>query len=174
MPIEVVKGKLHQARSALMEMRDEEQKAYGPCYMDRLSAFLSAGRSVDYTLRTEYRGAYRKWRKRWNGRHKNEDRLLKCMHDIRDNDVHEGASGLHAKSQNVKIGTGGYSNRSGTFQSTGSPTAIMGQDVTGSTSKQTYFLNVCGIERPATQACDEYLTVLENMVARFEADVSRT
>jgi hypothetical protein len=50
----------------------------------------------------------------------------------------------------------------------------MGQDVTGSTSKQTHFLNVCGIERPATQACDEYLTVLENMVARFEADVSRT
>jgi hypothetical protein len=170
MPIEIVKAKLHEARSYLNEMRDEE-KAFGPRYYDRLSAFLSAARSVDYRLRCEYGDTYRSWRTTWNAQYQYEDHLLKCMHDKRDDEVHACGSGLSAKSEEIKIGAaGGYSDKSGTFQSTGAPKALSGHDATGRTSKQTYLLNVCGTERPATEACEEYLTVLQKMVAQFEAD----
>jgi hypothetical protein len=53
MAVDSVKAKLHEARSALSEMRDEEQKAAGESrYNHRLSAFLSAAQSVDFDAST--------------------------------------------------------------------------------------------------------------------------
>jgi hypothetical protein len=168
MPIDSVNEKLGQAKRALQEMRAEERKTLSN-YPDRFSAFLSAARSVDYRLRCEYGDKYRDWRKTWNAQHQYEDDLLKCMHDKRDEDIHARGPGLNAKTKEIKFGVGGYSDASGNFQSAGSSRALMGQDVTAGTSIQTYDLDVCGTVRPATEACDEYLTVLEKMVGDFAA-----
>ena len=168
MPIDSVNEKLGQAKRALQEMRAEERKTVSN-YPDRFSALLSAARSVDYRLRCEYGDKYRDWRKTWNAQHQYEDGLLKCMHDKRDKDIHARGPGLNAKTKDIKYGVGGYSDASGNYQSTGASSALAGQDVTARASIQTYDLDVCGIERPATDACDEYLKVLENMVREFAA-----
>jgi hypothetical protein len=59
----------------------------------------------------------------------------------RDEDFHARGPGLSAKSDEIKFDPTGYSDKSGTFQSSGAPNALIGQDVRGSTSKQTYFLD---------------------------------
>jgi hypothetical protein len=78
MTIQSVEAKLHEARSALAEMRDQEQRAFGDRsrFDHRLSAFLNAGRSVDNRLQHECGATYRDWRKTWNAQHPTEDRIL--------------------------------------------------------------------------------------------------
>jgi len=89
MAIDSVKTKLHEARSALSEMRDEEGKAAGESRYDhRLNAFLSAARSVDYRLRSECPNTYPDWRKQWDAQHPAEDSLLVFINFKRADDVH--------------------------------------------------------------------------------------
>lgn len=165
MPIDSVNEKLGQAKRALLEMHAEERKTLSD-YPDRFSAFLGAARSVDYRLRCEYGDKYRDWRQTWNAQHRYEDGLLKCMHDKRDKDIHAGGPWPQRKNKGDQVWCRGYSGASGNFQFTGSSSALIGH-LTASTYIQTYHLDVCGTERAATEACDEYLKVLEKMVGDF-------
>jgi hypothetical protein len=46
----------------------------------------------------------------------------------------------------------------------------MGVDLGATISKPQYVFDVSGTERPVSEMCAEYLTVLEQMVAKFKAD----
>src|SRR5262249_36862447 len=120
MPIDSVKTKLHEARSALNGLRDEEQKAAGEAaYGHRLVGFLSAARSVDYRLRCEYQNTYPDWRKQWNAQHPAEDGLLIFINSKRADDVHKRGSGRTVKAEEIKVGTGTYSDKGGKVVSFG-------------------------------------------------------
>ena len=82
--------------------------------------------------------------------------------------MHEGSPGHTPKpGEKIKVGTGSsYSDESGKLEVWGPP----GLDAT--ISKRDYVFDVCGTERPVTEACAEYLAALEQMVAQFEADTS--
>jgi hypothetical protein len=169
MDIESVKTKLRQATSSLDEMRAYKRRVFGDNdakFGKALSGFLGAGRSVVYLL--EKMASYKTWRKEWNAENPSKDRLLKCIHDKRDTDVHEGSPGHTAKpGEEIKVGSGSsYSDESGKLEVWGPP----GLDAT--ISKRDYVFDVCGTERPVTEACAEYLAALEQMVAQFEADTS--
>jgi hypothetical protein len=170
MAIDSVKAKLHEARSALTEMRDEEQKAAGESRYDhRLNAFLSAARSVDYRLRCEYPNRYPDWRKQWNAQYPAEDSLLVIINSKRADDVHKRGSGRTVKAEEIKVGTGGsYSDKGGKVESSGSPKALIGVDTSASIFRHEYFFD----DRPATKVCERGLAILEQMVAQFEADKS--
>ena len=175
MDIESVKTKLHQARSSLDEMRAYKRRVFGDNdakFGKALSGFLGAGRSVVYLL--EKMASYKTWRKEWNGENPSKDRLLKCIHDKRDTDVHEGSPGHTPKpGEKIKVGTGSsYSDESGKLEVWGSPSPLLEVDLSTTISKTDYVFDVCGTERPVTEACAEYLMVLEQMVARFEGDTS--
>ena len=175
MDIESVKTKLHQARSSLDEMRACKRRAFGDNeakFGKALSGFLGAGRSVVYLL--EKMASYKTWRKEWNSENPSKDRLLKCIHDKRDKEVHEGSPGHTPKpGEKIKVGPGSsYSDESGKLEVFGSPSPLLEVDLSTTISKTDYVFDVCGTERPVTEACAEYLTVLEQMVAKFEADTS--
>jgi len=172
----MARGKLQEAREFLDEMRRQEQKAFGDKsrFDYYLSAFLSAGRTVDYRLRHEYKESYPAWREKWNAQHPSEDRLLKFMHEKRRVEIHEGGSGRISRSEQIKIGVGGsYSDESGTLEVMGSPTPLMGHDVGATITKARYFFDVDGTEGSVTEVCADYMTALERMVADFEAEMSR-
>jgi hypothetical protein len=176
MGIESVEAKLHEARSFLDEMRDQEQQAFGDSsrFDHLLSAFLNAGRSVDYRLRHEFEATYPAWRMAWNAKHPSEDRILESMHAKRRVEVHESGSGRIVKSAQIKIGSGSsYSDKSGTLEVWGSPSPLMGVDLGATISKPRYVFDKCGTERPVTEVCAEYLTVLEQMVVKYKADTSQ-
>jgi hypothetical protein len=69
-----------------------------------LSGFLGAGRSAVYRL--EKMANYESWREAWNAQNLSKDSRLKCIHDKRDTDVHEGGSGPIVKSKQIKVGVG--------------------------------------------------------------------
>jgi hypothetical protein len=176
MGIESVEAKLHEARSFLEEMRNQEKKAFGDRgrFDHLLSAFLNAGRSVDNRLRHEFKATYPAWRKAWNAEHPSEDRILKSMHDKRDTDFHERGSGRIVKTKEIKVGIGSsYSDQSGTLEVWGSPSPLMGVDLGATISKPQYVFDVSGTERPVTEMCAEYLMLLEQMVAKYKADTSQ-
>jgi hypothetical protein len=176
MGFETVRTKLQEARSFLNLMRDQEQRAFGDRsqFDNNLSAFLSAGRSVDYRLKHEYKATYPTWRTKWNASHPFEDRPLESMHTRRANEVHASGSGRAVKSKEIKVGSGGsYSDKSGTLEVMGSPTPLTGVDTGATISMPHYVFDIDGVAKPVTEACAEYLTVLEQMVAQFEAETSR-
>jgi hypothetical protein len=170
MAIDSVKAKLHEARSALSEMREEEQKAAGESRYDyRMAAFLSAARSVDYRLRFECPNTYPNWRKQWDAQHSAEDSLLVFINSKRADDVHKRGSGRTSKTEEIKIGTGSaYSDKGGKVESWGSASALMGVDTSAIVSQHQYFFD----DRPATDVCAQALAILEQMVTQFEADTS--
>ena len=144
----MARGKLQEARGFLDEMRRQEQKAFGDKsrFDHLLSAFLSAGRTVDYRLRHEHKATYPTWREQWNAHHPSEDQLVKFMHEKRR-----------------------ISDESGTLEVMGSPSPVTGHDVGATISKSRYFFDVGGTERSVTDVCTEYLMALERMVADFDA-----
>ncbi len=93
MAIEGIESALRAAGSYLSQMRDQEGRAFGDKsnFDEYLTAFVGAGRSVVFQLERKYASTYRDWREAWNAEHKDEDRLLKAMHDRRDANVHEGS-----------------------------------------------------------------------------------
>jgi hypothetical protein len=175
MAIETVRAKLNEARSFLAEMRDQEQRAFGDkkAQFDKaLSGCLGAGRSAVYRL--EKMPGYKTWREAWNAQNPSKDSLLKSVHDKRNTDVHERGFGHIAKPVEIKVGIGGsYSDKSGTLQSWGSPSPSVGVDTRTTVHLSQHFFDVDGTERPVTEVCAEYLTVLEQMVAQYEADTSQ-
>jgi hypothetical protein len=155
----------------LDKMRDEESKAFGDkAQFDHcLSAFLSAGRSAVYHLERKYPSIYPNWRKMWDAQHPTGDGILKSMHDRRDADVHAGGSGREVKMEHIKVGVGSsYSDKSGRLEVFGSPGPLIGADVGATIARPRYFFG----KQSVVEACAEYLAVLEQMVAEFEAYVA--
>jgi hypothetical protein len=141
----------------------QEQIAFGDKeQFDRLlSAFLNAARTVDYRLRYECKATYPNWRKAWNASHQSEDRFIAFMVNKRDIEVHESGSGRIVKPKEIRIGIGGsYSDKSGTLWVMGSPSPLVGDNTGATITTPQYFFEIFGTERPVTEVCKEYLTIL--------------
>jgi hypothetical protein len=161
-----VEKKLREARFFLGKMIEQESIAFGEKepFDFYLSAFLSAGRTVDYRLRHEHRAIYPTWRDGWNNTlNPTQQGLIKFMIDDRNVEVHESGSSRTVQTEEIKVGVGNtYSDKSGTLQVMGSPWTDP-----ATINKPTYNFTITGIERKATEACGEYLALLEQMVAGF-------
>jgi hypothetical protein len=139
-----------------------------------LSGFLSAARSIDYRLRHEQKAVYPAWRKAWEGKLGTaEQGLMKFMADDRAVEVHQSGSGRSIKQERIEMqGNATYSDRSGTVTVSAVPRTLT-PDKTGPDAviaKPSYHFTIGGSERKATEACGEYLSLLERMVAAFKAD----
>jgi hypothetical protein len=101
MYLESVEKKLREAESCLTEMREQEARAFGDKerFDFQLSAFLNAGRTVDYRLRHEHGATYKPWRKRWDASNPKEATLIKFFADDRNFEVHESGSRREAKQE---------------------------------------------------------------------------
>ena len=107
----------------------------------------------------------------WDAQHQSEDRLLKYMHRKRAKEFHARGSGGRVETGEIKVGSGSfYSDKAGKVEAWGSPSALMGVDVDVTIFKQKHLFNVFGANLPVTEVYAKYLTVLEQMVAQFEAD----
>jgi hypothetical protein len=167
-----VQKKLAETQFFLGNMVEQERRAFG----DRepfdfyLSAFLSAGRTVDYRLRHEQSPIYPIWRKVWDAALlPTANRLIKFMVDDRNTEVHASGSSRSVGQEDIKVGAGGsYSDRSGTLEVFGPPSVLLGVDTGAVIHKPTYNFTIDGTERKATEACTEYLALLKRMVEKFE------
>src|SRR5262245_967358 len=129
-----------------------------------LSAFLNAGRTVDNRLKHEQKTIYLTWRTAWHATLTQTQRdLIKFMIDNRNVEVHEGGSRRVVKTENRELGPGTHSLASGTHEVFGLPGdyAII--------QTPAYYFTIDGIERKVTEACGEYVALLERMVADFKA-----
>jgi hypothetical protein len=169
MAIESVEAKLRAAESYLSQMRDQQDRAFGDKskFDEHLSAFVEAGRSAVFQLERNYGSMYCNWRKAWNDQHKDEDDILKSMHDRRDANVHEGKALGHSNNpQQIKVGSGSsYSDKSGRLENFSSPGPLIGADTSVTVFKPQYFFG----DKPVLKACEEYLVVLKQTVADFES-----
>jgi hypothetical protein len=171
--IENAEKKLREASFFLEQMIEQQSMAFG----DRekfdfyLSAFLSAGMSVRGAFHIKQdrkrNEAVRKWKDDWEAQLTPEERCLwDFMHTNRIDEVHGSGSSHTVKTEEIKVGIGSsYSDKSGTLEVWGSPMA-------GPVSihKPTWYFTIDGVERKVTEACEEYLVLLEAMVAKFKAD----
>ncbi len=149
MDLERIEKKLREARFFLDKMRDQESGAFGDKepFDFYLSACLGAARSVDYRLTSP------------------EQRLIEFMVIDRNVEVHESGSTRSIKTEEIKIVGDTYSDKSSTHYVSGPPGMP-----SASIFKPAYFFAIDGVERKATEACAEYLTLLERMLAKFKAD----
>jgi hypothetical protein len=161
--------KLREARFFLDKMSEHERMAvqHKEPFEFYLSAFLSAGRTVDYRLRHEQPATYPTWRTKWNTTLANaEERLITFMVDDRNVEVHASGSSRTIKTENRELGAGTYKFASGTMEVFGPswvhPLAII--------PVLAYSFTIDGAERNATDVCAEYLSLLERMVEAFRAD----
>ncbi len=166
MNTESVEKKQREARFFLTKMINQEARAFGDreAFDFYLSAFLSASRSIDYRLRHE-QSTYRAWRESWNAAlAPDDDQLLKYMADDRALEVHESGSGRSATVECSAIPGDIYSDNSGVltiFSPPGTPPAAI--------VKPAYYFTIGGANKKVTEACTEYLTLLDRMVADFKA-----
>jgi hypothetical protein len=164
MDITQVNKKIAEARFFLRKMAEYERRIIG----DRepfdyyLSAFLSAGRTIDYRLRHEQSALYTHWREAWDAHLTPEEScLIKFMVDDRNDEVHESGSSRTIAQDAVEFSIGTHHVDGGTLTIGGHP---------GIADKPTYYFTIGGVERKATEACVEYLELLQRMVTQFETD----
>jgi hypothetical protein len=163
-----VEKKLREARFFSDKMSEQEHGAFGrkEQFEFYLSAFLSAGRSVHFRLRHEQGATYDKWRTAWDATLTQEQRdLIKFMVDERNDEVHEsGGSSPTVETMIAEL-------RVGTYRLPGATHTIAGPaDALASVPVPAYCFTVNGTERKVTEACEEYLVLLEKMVAKFKVD----
>jgi len=149
-------------------MRDQQDRAFGDKskFDEPLSAFVGAGRFIVFQLERKYGSTYGNWRTAWNAQHKDEDLLLKTMHDRRDANVHQGtALGHNNIPEQIKVGSGSsYSDKSGTLHNFSCPGPLLDADLSVTISKPRYFFG----DQPVLEACEKYLATLKQMIADFE------
>jgi hypothetical protein len=176
--IETAGKKLWEAREALVRMHEQEQKAFGDKtpFDHHLSAFLSAAESVHDAFHVrqnrQRNRAIKDWKASWESElDAKQARLCDFMRNARDKEVHHGGTGQIVKQKEIKVGYGGtYSDNSGTLQVMGSPPALISADTSATIVMPEYFFNIAGAERRVSEACEEYLNLLEQMVAQYKAD----
>jgi hypothetical protein len=171
MDLERIEKKLREARFFFGKMINQESRAFGDKepFDFYLSAFLSAGRTVDYRLRHEQATTYPDWRKTWDGTLPAQEReLMKFLADDRADEVHRSGSSRAVKEETIPI-RGTYTDSSGTVDVSGTP-ATLGGSQDALIIKPAYDFTIDGVDRKATDACREYLELLDRMVAKFKAD----
>ena len=160
----LVRKKLREARFFLGKMTEREQKAFGDHeeFDFYLSAFLSAGRTVDYRLRHEQENPYRTFRDGWDkSLSPHEQQLMKFMVDDRNFEVHESGSTRGEKESRIPV-HGTYQDKSGTvtvFAPIGAPPSQI--------IKPTYFFAVGGSQVSVLEYCREYIYLLERLVREY-------
>ena len=167
MNIEGPQKKLREAKFFLDKMIEHERRAVHnkEPFDFYLSAFLNAGRTVDYRLRHEHKAKYAAWRTRWDkALPPTQQRLITFMIDDRDVEVHESGSSRRVGIENREFGLGIHKLASGSSEHIGPPDAPPAIIPTPA-----YYFTIDGVERKATEACGEYLALLEQMVAAFIA-----
>jgi len=173
MDLSRVHKKVGEAQFFLEKMIQRERRLFGDHvqFDYYMSAFLNAGRTVDYRLSHEQKAIYNPWRKAWNASLKPEEKaIFKFMVDDRNVEVHESGSSRSAGREGIKVAAGSsYSDASGTVQVFGSPSVLLGVDTAAVIQKPTYYVTIDGANRGATEACAAYLVLLQRMVAQFEA-----
>jgi hypothetical protein len=151
-----VHKKIGEAQFFLAKMSERERHAFGDHvqFDYYLSAFLNAGRTVDYRLCHEQKAIYKPWRKAWNARLTSEENsLIKFMVDDRNDEVHESGSSRSVGQEDIKVGAGSsYSDGSGTLEVFGSPGVLLGSDTAVVIQRPTYCVTIDGAERSATEA----------------------
>jgi hypothetical protein len=129
-----------------------------------LSAFLNAGRTVDYRLRHEQEAIYTTWRNAWDATLTQEQQgLIKFMVKERNDEVHRSGSSHTVGTENRELGPGVHTLASGTHTVAGPP------DIYPLAIIRTPAYYFSGTERKATEACERYLAVLKRMVEDFKA-----
>jgi hypothetical protein len=88
------------------------------------------------------------------------------MVEDRNVEVHESGSSRTVRTENRQFGAGTHKLADGTMDVVGPP----GVFPLVTTPAPGYYFPIDGIERKATEACAEYLRLLEQMVAKFKAD----
>jgi hypothetical protein len=169
MNLSQVHKKLAETDFFLGKMREQEERFVGDKdpFDYYLSAFLSAGRSVDYRLRHEQGALYRPWRATWDaGLSPAENALIKALVDDRAIEVHESGSGRSVGKEGVEFGIGEHRLPGGGGMVTINGPPGMAPAVL---YRPTYSFNIDAVERKATEACATYLALLRRMVAEFAA-----
>jgi hypothetical protein len=170
MNIKNAKKKLREVRFFLNHMIEQERKAGDEEPFDfYLSAFLSAGMSVRDAFHIEQdrnrNNAIKAWKKVWEVRLTPEEkRLYDFMREDRKHEVHRSGSSCKAGTENRELGPGTHSFASGTMTLAGPPGVPL-----AFIPVRAYSFTIAGTERQVTEACSEYLTLLERMVADFKA-----
>jgi hypothetical protein len=135
-----------------------------------LSAFLAAGMSVRNAFHVEQdrerNEAVKKWKSDWEARLSPEEGCLwDFMREDRNHEVHRGGSSRIVKTENREFGAGTHKLADRTMDVTGAPGfARVTIHAPG------YYFTIEGVERRATEACGEYLTLLEQMGAAFRTE----
>jgi hypothetical protein len=164
--------KLREARFFLGKMLERAQMAFGDHeeFDFYLSAFLSAGRSVDYRLRHEQGSTYKTFRAGWDNRLSQDDeRLVKFLVDDRNVEVHESGSSRTEHEHRIPVG-GMYRDRSGTLMVSAPPATLMVPPGTPPAEiiKPVYSFTVNGQQLPAIEACRRYVELLERLVSDYK------
>jgi hypothetical protein len=163
-----VHKKLREARFFYGKMVEREQMAFGDHEEADfyLSAFLSAGRTVDSRLRHEQCDAYKTYWSNWNNRLSSYDQcLMKFMVDDRNCEVHDSGSNREETESRIPVHSF-YRDKSGTmevFSPYGSPPAVI--------IKPTYLFTIGGQQVPVLEACRQYLELLDRLVTEYCASV---
>ena len=166
MDIETVKKKLREARFFLGRLGEQEGRAFGDKepFDFYLSAFLNAGRTVGNRFNRMQQPAQTAWRKKWRKSLTPAESVLdKFFGKQRNDEVHSAGNARTEKTENIPVGHG-YSDPSGWVYVTDPD----GSD--GAIPRPAYFFTIDGAERKATEACADYLALLERMVSEFVAD----
>src|SRR5258708_244528 len=105
-------------------MSEHERKAFNDKepFDFYLSAFLNAGRTVDWRLEHEQKAIYTAWRTGWDTTlTQAQQGLIKFMIDDRNVEVHESGSSRVVKTENRELGPGVHKLASGTNEIFGLP-----------------------------------------------------
>jgi hypothetical protein len=168
--IQNVEKKLGEARFALEQMIKQESFREEEKFDLYLTGFLAAGMSVRGAFHVEqdrkHNEAVKRWKTDWEARLSPEERCLwDFMRKDRNHQVHRRGSSRTLKTENREVGAGTYSLPSGTHEVSGPPDVFPLATI----RLAAYYFTIDGVERKATEACGEYLALLEQMVAAFKA-----
>ena len=167
--IDQIQKKLRETEFFLAKMTDQEARAFGDKepFDFYLSAFLSAGMSVrDGLFKGQIPDPNRtitEWRSRWKKtRTEGELCLFDFMGKDRDVEVHGSGSRRKPKEEPFTVFGNSYSDKSGTL-------TIFAAPATGPTfvCKSAYYFIIGGTDRNVIEATNEYLVLLNHMVAEF-------
>ena len=158
--------KLREARFFVRKIAERAEMAFGEHeeFDFYLSAFLSAGRSVDYRLRHEQGAAYVTFRTGWDSTlSPDEQRLVKYLVDDRNVEVHESGSSRKEHATRIPVVGGGYRDRSGTVTVAAPPGSPLGEII-----KPVYCFTIDGRQLPAIEACQRYIELLDRLVSDYK------
>ena len=159
-----VRKKLREARFFLGKMAERAQMAFGEHEESDfyLSAFLSAGRSVDYRLRHEQGATYSTFWVSWdNALSPYEQRVMKFMANDRNFEVHESGSNRAELENRIPV-YGSYQDKSGKVTVSAPPGTPPAEII-----KPTYSFTIDGQQVPVLEACRKYIELLDRLVADY-------